>query len=395
MGLIARGLAVFAILAAGALPLAAFDGPTQTTAPKKKATAGDKPAAEEKNSAESDKQKTAALAQRGLEAGIKAYEAGKADQAIRAFETALHAGLDSQQVARALYYRGLANRKLGKPGLAISDLTSAVWLKNGLSETERQDALKHRIAAYQEAGISDAPEATQSALAVDTSSLTGWDTAMTGQPPAPSQSAAAPPPASTAAAPPPDSAAVAALPAPEPAQAPPQPAPQPKSSGGISGFFSNIFGGGSSSSSTPNANDGSMTTASIASSPPAQAASWSQTTQVSAAEPVTSQFVTKVATSGKPDRAEKGAAARAPSGKFRLQVAAVRSRSEADALAASLVQQHGAQLGARQPEVDEAVIGSMGTFYRVRLGPYADAKEPQQLCGSLRTSGFDCLVVTK
>ena len=35
----------------------------------------------------------------------------------------------------------------------------------------------------------------------------------------------------------------------------------------------------------------------------------------------------------------------------------------------------------------------MGTFYRVRVGPYADAKEPQQLCGGLRSSGFDCLVV--
>jgi len=37
----------------------------------------------------------------------------------------------------------------------------------------------------------------------------------------------------------------------------------------------------------------------------------------------------------------------------------------------------------------------MGSFYRVRLGPYASAKEPQHLCGSLRSSGFDCLVVTQ
>jgi cell division protein FtsN len=46
-------------------------------------------------------------------------------------------------------------------------------------------------------------------------------------------------------------------------------------------------------------------------------------------------------------------------------------------------------------EIDEAVIGSMGTFYRVRLGPYADAKEPTQLCKTLRPQGFDCLVVTQ
>ncbi len=84
----------------------------------------------------------------------------------------------------------------------------------------------------------------------------------------------------------------------------------------------------------------------------------------------------------------------APSGKFRLQVAAVRSRSEADALAGLVVGRHGEQLGGRQPEVDEAVIGSMGTFYRVRLGPYANAKEPEQLCVALRSDGFDCLVVS-
>ena len=78
-----------------------------------------------------------------------------------------------------------------------------------------------------------------------------------------------------------------------------------------------------------------------------------------------------------------------------MQVAAVRTRSEADAVAASLMQKYGGKLGQRRPVVDEAVIGSMGTFYRVRVGPYANAKEPQQLCGTLRTSGFDCLVVTQ
>ena len=82
-----------------------------------------------------------------------------------------------------------------------------------------------------------------------------------------------------------------------------------------------------------------------------------------------------------------------PSGKYRLQVAAVRTRSEAEALAGLVVGRHAEQLGGRQPEVDETVIGSMGTFYRVRLGPYASADEPEQLCVALRSDGFDCLVV--
>jgi cell division protein FtsN len=113
---------------------------------------------------------------------------------------------------------------------------------------------------------------------------------------------------------------------------------------------------------------------------------------------VTTPFATQVAAapqSAVAAKPSKPKAASVPSGKYRLQVAAVRSRSEAEAVAASLMQKYGGKLGPRRPVVDEAVIGSMGTFYRVRVGPYANAKEPQQLCGTLRTSGFDCLVVTK
>jgi hypothetical protein len=36
----------------------------------------------------------------------------------------------------------------------------------------------------------------------------------------------------------------------------------------------------------------------------------------------------------------------------------------------------------------------MGTFYRVRLGPFADANEPRELCGRLRVAGVDCMLVT-
>ena len=84
----------------------------------------------------------------------------------------------------------------------------------------------------------------------------------------------------------------------------------------------------------------------------------------------------------------------APSGKFRLQVAAVRSRSEAEALAGSWSARHGEQLGGREPEIDEAVVGSMGSFYRVRVGPYASAKRARPLCVALSSDGFDCLVVS-
>jgi cell division septation protein DedD len=82
-------------------------------------------------------------------------------------------------------------------------------------------------------------------------------------------------------------------------------------------------------------------------------------------------------------------------GKYKLQVAAVRTRAEADDLAQRLRSQYGADLGGREPLVDEAVIGGFGTLFRVRVGPYADEKEPNKLCNTIKLGGFDCLVVTQ
>src|SRR5207244_4630545 len=100
MGHIGRILAALALFAASSLPLAAFDGPTQTTGSKKKAPATAKPADEpaEKDGGQDDKQKAAVLAQRALEAGIKLYEPGKSDEAVKTLDVALHGGLGSQQV---------------------------------------------------------------------------------------------------------------------------------------------------------------------------------------------------------------------------------------------------------------------------------------------------------
>jgi hypothetical protein len=81
-------------------------------------------------------------------------------------------------------------------------------------------------------------------------------------------------------------------------------------------------------------------------------------------------------------------------GAYRLQLATMRSRTEADAVAARLRKEHAGTLGGRQLEIDETVFGNMGKFYRVRLGPYADVKEPQSVCAELRPRGYDCLVVT-
>lgn len=341
MGDMVRILALIAGLWALALPVAAANEPPEDGAAK-----------------------SGVLVQQIFEGGIKAYGLGKYDEAMRAFEAAIRAGMPANQMPRVLYYRGLTFRKTGKPGFAVSDLTSALWLKGGLSEAERADAIKNRALAYQESGVSEVPPVPKSSYA-EAPALPG-STAQAS--------------ASTSAAAPSSPAA-------------PQ-TPSSSSGSGITGFFSNLFGGGSSSDTAPAA------TASVAQEP--EHAGWGAATEVvpqsassapSRPAEVGAPYMTQVAAVAEPGRPP--ASSVAGSGGIKLQVAAVRSRSEAEALAGLLVGRHANVLGGRRPQVDETIIGSMGTFYRVRIGPFANESEPQRLCNSLKPDGFDCLVVTE
>lgn len=346
MGEKLRTLALVAGLLAVALPAAVFAAP-----------AGDGEGA--------DKTKSAQLVQQIFDGGIKAYGVGKYEEAMRAFEAAIRTGMPSHQMPRVLYYRGLTFRKLGKPGFAVSDLTSALWLKGGLSEAERADAMKNRALAYHESGVSEVPPLPKSAYAEAP--------AMPGQSNGGAQVAAS-----------------------SQAAAPAAPSSSSGSGGGIGGFFSNLFGGGSSSES---AEPAPASTASIASTP--ASGGWGASTEVipsgaaaSAGPSVGSAFVTQVAAVEEPSGASRQSSV-GGSGGITLQVASVRSRSEAESLAGLLVGRHGSELGGRKPAIDESVVGSMGTFYRVRLGPFSNSQESGRLCNSLRSDGFDCLVVTE
>jgi cell division septation protein DedD len=74
-----------------------------------------------------------------------------------------------------------------------------------------------------------------------------------------------------------------------------------------------------------------------------------------------------------------------------VQLAAVRTEAEARALAAKARRE--AALAGRESAIDPAVLGNMGTFYRVRFGPFASAQETQAVCAKLQGSGYDCLPV--
>lgn len=424
MGYALRALIVLVLLAfAGGVSERAW-----AQSVKKPGASSDKDKAAAKAAAE---KKAAEEAQKAYAAGSRAYESGKSEQAIQLLTTALRGGgLPTVQMARALYLRGLAYRKSGKPGLAISDLTSALWLKNGLSETDRADATAKRSEAYREAGLDEqgrspdhvvAGNATEAAKpapkAASQSSggglfpwLTGGGSPSAEPKPAPAP-AAAPAPAST-----PNKSAwetatlssavsstttsrtasdipqpmLSSGPAPTPAAAPSPPpaaAPSSGSSNTLFGAIGSMFSSGSSSSAAAPSPETTASTGHVSA-----VSSWSDSTEVTVGRAGKSAAShTQVAAAAKP------APPAAPqfTGKFRLQVAAVRSKEEARELANKLEQNHGPSLEGRTPSVDEAVLGTMGTFYRVRVGPYADAGEPRKLCSALKADGFDCLIVSK
>jgi hypothetical protein len=420
------------------------------------------------------KQKDAAHTRQAYEAGIKSYSSGKFQPAVDELSGALRAGgLASAEMAKALYVRGMAYKRLSKPGLAISDLTSALWLKNGLGEGDQKNAIAERAESYRMAGLGDGNSGSDAVSVADPNPAPAGAKAAApaaapvvaapaaakkaakavaivpaagpSNPPAPAaaevtrqapdsqaaidaanarkmasapvetgglQSAAVASlvgdqgrtsqQAAAATTPAPNADAAPAIPAPIPASASaPAPvlaavpmdtasiAPAATTTGGalksVTGFFSNMFSGGTKTAATPAA-AAPVTTAST--TPTSSTSSWTDSTSAgngaskkTAVAPVTQTAAAPVAP------AVKG-------GKYKIHIAAVRSKAEAEALAQKLSSQNGAALKSRSPVVDEAVIGSMGTFYRVRVGSYATAEEPRGVCNTLRASGFDCLVVT-
>jgi hypothetical protein len=93
----------------------------------------------------------AAEAAKALAAGTKAFEGGKTDAAVAALSTAITmGGLNNRDLAKAMFYRGVAYRKQKMPAAALSDLNAAVWLRDGLSATDKAVAEDHRQALLRE-----------------------------------------------------------------------------------------------------------------------------------------------------------------------------------------------------------------------------------------------------
>jgi tetratricopeptide (TPR) repeat protein len=408
------------------------------------------------SSAAAADKKNPEVALKAYSAGTRAFETGKMADAVTQLSSALSmGGLPSNQMAKALYYRGAAYRKQGKPAMAISDLTSALWLKGGLGDQDRALATDARAAAYREAGLGEsapAVPAQQSAAAApvpaaapvaspvappatppvaEAASPSTWQTSASSPsstsepvatlgsvPEAPiareretAVSASPTPSISTAlvstpaAAPEPDTLSLSAVQA---SDAAPAPAATALSGAGqaVSGFFNNMgssigkmFGAGGASNGTEPGGQATQTASSpmmtsstgpiYANTPAAGAepAAWGDAVVKAPGAAAKNKIGASPAPAVKPQAASAGGVL--------LQVAAVRSREEADLVSTRLRGTPAIVSAGKQASIDEAVIGNMGTFYRVRLGPFANAAEPDKLCAVLKPEGYDCLVVTQ
>jgi hypothetical protein len=321
--------ATLLILACG--PLSAADNPAKILAawgPVDSAPARSDPAESDSSS------------EKSLRAGIRAYVTGDFKLAVPLLGVALQGSLSIDQAARALFYRGLAYRKQGMPGRALSDLTRALQQPDGLSAAERSDAEENRVAASQEAGLPSVDSVVVSRVATESVQ----------------EPAVALPVSAPAATPAASKSTVTGSVA---------PAPAPVESKW------KVIGTAAPAVETPQAGS-----------------SWSDAVQVTMAElpPPTPVATVSVATVSAPE------VPAGPPKDFHLQIATVGSRSEAFALSVRLTSQYGSEFGRRRLVVSEMQGENQARAYRVRLGPYANAEEPQRVCDSLHAGGYECLV---
>jgi hypothetical protein len=285
-------------------------------------------AQDEKQPAANAKKQDPVEAQRAIEAAARLLKSGKAAQAVQSLSTTMAGGnLPPAILAKALYVRGLAYREQRKVAHAISDLNSALWLKGGLGGEERADAIKRRVEAYADAGLTEHGQ-----------SLTPSSADAGGK---------------------------------------------MKSSSGGGNWLSGLFGSPGPSAPPPSPRREKADPPAVAKVETSAMGGWSSKTEVRSDRAVVAP----------PPSAEPPARDPPPSrseGRFHVQLAAVRTKAEAVALAAKAKRE---LAGLSEPSIDQTVLGGMGSFYRVSFGPFASAHESQAVCAKLLGSGVDCMPV--
>ena len=346
---------------------------TVDAAPSKVAPKRTKAAPSGETAGELAKKDPAAI-QASIESAAKLNEAGKFEQSVATLSDVIARGnLPPASMARALYLRGAAYLKLQKPALSISDLTSALWLKGGLGDTDKAEATRLRATAYADAGLNEQGQALAAGSASTRSKTTAAAHASGGE------------------------------------------TSSTSSSNGGGGFLEGLFGGGGGSGSPQVAGDAPTTRTSrneaygranvpTKDAPPVvpQAASGAAPVVAGAAsaEPhskLTIAAATAPAVAVKvgngPNQGSASSAAMHAGGAFQARVALAKTMPEAEAVVAKLRAQFHEALGDRTPAISQTSFGNMGTYYQVRVGPFASTAEAGALCGRLKGSGLDCVAV--
>jgi hypothetical protein len=131
--------------------------------------------------------------------------------------------------------------------------------------------------------------------------------------------------------------------------------------------------------------------------PSAADSSWSTTTETQEASANTGGSESKRSwrlfnRTAEADPAAQPVASPTAGGAYRLQLATSRSEEEAKALWKKV--SHSQSLSGVQPEIERVEIGSFGTFYALRIGPFPDKAESLKVCNALKRSGIDCSPAT-
>lgn len=373
----------------------------------------------------------------GLRRGEASLEAGQFTEAARQLSATVNdKDATINQVAKALYLRGIAYRRAGYPGQAASDLGAALWL--GLPSSDKARAYVNKGLAFQAVGMesqgaSAMAQARRFSSASTVQTLISqdggigpvasggvasyipnaggvWDNLVPsfGTPKTAAAASGREVPAEntsiwdnivpsfgaqrTA-----TSAQSATAPAGEAATAAaPQAAPTSgwdasvsEGSGGnaVTRWWDSIAGGGATTQ-----------TAAAPAAPSAPATNTTTAARTTGAPPATQSTGGGSGIGGWFSRqtaaltgAAGGGGAATGSG-YTVQLANSSSRSEAEALWAR-AKRSNSSLSSTPSRVETVNMGSLGTFYTVKIGPFASQSEGSRVCNSIKRGGTECTVV--
>jgi cell division protein FtsN len=147
---------------------------------------------------------------------------------------------------------------------------------------------------------------------------------------------------------------------------------------------------------TPKATEVAKTPAAKRVEKPVVAAAKPAPTKPSPAEarPAASKVVETAALpppAGAPTAAKSVAAAASAGGAYVLQIGAYKSQADADAAWKTFASKH-PMAGGYSEDVRKADLGEKGTWYRLRMGSFADKAAATSFCEKLKSDGGNCLV---